>query len=189
VRRVLGAEERAADAWTWGWAGAGVALTGAGLALGFASSDEGDRIESFYGAGTSALLPVFVFLFPMRARAGIDDDDAGGTCAALARAEARLALVAADDELRTGIAAHGFSVVTSLLLALPLGLGWGRWRGMALNAASSEIVGIAQIGTTSTRAIHALRRYRDGLLSDEPGPRWTVSGLPFGWGVTLGLSL
>jgi hypothetical protein len=185
VRSVLGADERAADTWTWAWAGAGVAFTGGGVAAGLATSDTGTRTESLYGAATSALLPVFVFAFPMRASAGFDDDGAGGTCAELARAERRLVLVAEDEQLRTGGAAHAFSLVASVLLAVPLGLGWGRWRGVALNAASSELVGIAQIGTTPTRAIHALRRYRGALLSDEPGPRWTLSALPGAWGVAF----
>jgi hypothetical protein len=188
VRGVLAREKRSADAWTWGWAGAGVAFTAAGVAAALATSDEGARTESLYGAGTSALLPIFVFLLPMRARSSSWEDDAGGTCAALARAEARLALVADDDELRSGLLAHGTSVVTSVLLALPLGLVWNRWRGMALNAASSELVGIAQIGTTPTAAVHALRRYRGGLLSDEPGPRWTITALPGAFGITVGLA-
>jgi hypothetical protein len=189
VRSVLAKEERAADQWTWAWAGTGVAFAGSGVVVGALATDSGDRTEAYYGAATSVLLPVFVFAFPLTARAHLDDDEpARDPCPALARAESRLEAVARDEALRTSGYAHAFGVVTSVLLALPLGLAWDRWRGFAVNAASSELVGIAQIGTTPTRSIHVLRRYRAGMLSDDPGPRWSVAALPGAWGVTVTLS-
>ncbi len=194
IREALHDDARNAWVWTFAWGGTGLALAAGGVAFGVATTDSGYRIDAFYGAGTSLLLPIFVAAWPLRvlgderAVETLAGDSTIDPCVALARAEELLVRDADDESLRVSLAAHAVSLGSSILLALPLGLVWGRWGSAALNMLGSEVAGEAQILTTPVGAVRALRRYRLGAGAAPTAPMESVP-LPGRGGGASGLWL
>jgi hypothetical protein len=183
VQAILDERAGRAQLWQYGWAGLGYAVTGGFVAIAATTKDKDQRLDFAFAAG-GALIDTSVHVLgsiQVHAAARLRDQPDGGPeplRRKLAFAEAELAAVAdAEKDRRSLLKAQLLPVGFSVLTGLVLGIGFGHWRGAAINTAAAIVVNELRVLTQPTSTIDALQAYqRDpSALNHSHGAAWSLA--------------
>jgi hypothetical protein len=194
LRAAMDDEAERAVAWSSAWVATGATLAFASFTRAALTRDEDDRIDPLVSGVASLFIPAAILARPLRVIADrealrVEAEPDGDACAALARAETRVAESAEDEADKAGPLAHavniGGNVAIGLLLALVFHHGWA---GL-LNGAGGIALGELQIATQPTGLVARAHAQEAGAAGGAALPAWQWSIAPVLAGPTRGLSL
>lgn len=180
VQAILDERAGRAQLWQYGWTSLGYAVTGGFGAVAVATKDKDQRLDFAFAAGGAFIDTSVHLLGSIEVHAATrlrEQPDVGPEQLRqkLAFAEAQLSAAANAERdrrslLKAQILPVGFSVVTGLVL----GIGFGHWRGAAINTAAAIVVNEVRVLTQPTSTIEALEKYQ-GARDRSNSITWSLA--------------